>query len=76
MAGEKTPFSAHPGLFLYGRSLVGTLFGGLKPKSDLPKMVDMYMQKVCSLIGLNVINSQTINSQDIISYYVIYLDFI
>jgi alcohol dehydrogenase len=48
VAGEKAPFSAHPGLFLYGRSLVGTLFGGLKPKSDMPKMVDMYMQKVRS----------------------------
>lgn len=49
VAGEKTPLSAHPGLFLYGRTLTGTLFGGLKPKSDLPKVIEMYMNKAFSL---------------------------
>eukprot|EP00250_Pteridium_aquilinum_P010953 c19740_g1_i1 orf=209-1351(+) len=49
VAGEKTPISAHPAVFLFGRTLTGTLFGGLKPKSDLPKFVDMYMNKEFSL---------------------------
>lgn len=49
VAGEKTPVSAHPAVFLFGRTLTGTLFGGLKPKSDLPKYVEMYMNKEFSL---------------------------
>lgn len=49
VAGEKTPISAHPAVLLFGRTLTGTLFGGLKPKSDLPKYVEMYMNKEFSL---------------------------
>lgn len=37
---------AHYSLFLTGRTLKGSLFGGWKPKSDLPSLVDMYTKKV------------------------------
>lgn len=37
--------TAHYGLFLSGRMLRGSLFGGWKPKSDLPLLVDMYLKK-------------------------------
>lgn len=37
--------SAHYGLFLSGRTLKGSLFGGWKPKSELPSLVNMYIQK-------------------------------
>lgn len=37
---------AHFALLLSGRTLKGSLFGGWKPKSDLPHLVDMYMRKV------------------------------
>ncbi|XP_048490418.1 alcohol dehydrogenase-like 6 isoform X6 [Beta vulgaris subsp. vulgaris] len=36
---------AHYGLFLSGRTLKGSLIGGWKPKSDIPKLVDMYIRK-------------------------------
>ncbi|XP_074269551.1 alcohol dehydrogenase-like 6 [Silene latifolia] len=36
---------AHYATFLCGRTLKGTLYGGWKPKTDLPKLVDMYMNK-------------------------------
>ncbi|XP_065881680.1 alcohol dehydrogenase-like 6 [Euphorbia lathyris] len=41
----KPEISAHYGLLLSGRTLRGSLFGGWKPKSDLPSLVDMYMKK-------------------------------
>ncbi|WCJ34695.1 Alcohol dehydrogenase [Euphorbia peplus] len=41
----KHEISAHYGLLLSGRTLRGSLFGGWKPKSDLPSLVDMYMKK-------------------------------
>lgn len=37
--------SSHYGLFLSGRTLRGSLFGGWRPKSDLHSLVDMYMRK-------------------------------
>ncbi|KAL0356445.1 UNVERIFIED_CONTAM: Alcohol dehydrogenase-like 6 [Sesamum radiatum] len=42
---EKPEIAAHYGLFLTGRTLTGSLFGGWKPKSDLPSLVDMYLRK-------------------------------
>ncbi|KAL9241953.1 hypothetical protein vseg_016004 [Gypsophila vaccaria] len=36
---------AHYGLLLPGKTLKGSLYGGWKPKSDLPKLVDMYIKK-------------------------------
>ena len=44
----KPEVSAHYGLFLSGKSLKGTLFGGWKPKSDLPSLIEKYMNKVSS----------------------------
>lgn len=42
----KPEVTAHYGLFLTGRTLRGSLFGGWKPKSDLPLLVDMYLKEV------------------------------
>ncbi|XP_050250083.1 alcohol dehydrogenase-like 6 isoform X3 [Quercus robur] len=42
---EKPEVTAHYGLFLTGRTLKGSLFGGWKPKSDLPSLVEKYMKK-------------------------------
>lgn len=42
----KPEMSAHYGLFLTGRTLKGSLFGGWKPKTDLPSLVEKYMNKV------------------------------
>ncbi|KAF5207952.1 alcohol dehydrogenase [Thalictrum thalictroides] len=37
--------AAHYAQFLSGKTLKGSLFGGWKPKSDLPLLVDMYLRK-------------------------------
>ncbi|MCI24114.1 alcohol dehydrogenase-like 6-like, partial [Trifolium medium] len=42
----KPKISAHYSLFLRGRTLKGSIFGGWKPKSDLPSLVEKYMNKV------------------------------
>ncbi|KAE9453984.1 hypothetical protein C3L33_14147, partial [Rhododendron williamsianum] len=41
----KPEVTAHYALFLTGRTLRGSLFGGWKPKSDLPSLVDMYLRE-------------------------------
>ncbi|XLT47044.1 hypothetical protein HN873_039648 [Arachis hypogaea] len=41
----KPEMSAHYGLFLIGRTVNGSLFGGWKPKSDLPLLVEKYVNK-------------------------------
>lgn len=53
---EKPEVRAHYGLFLTGRTLKGTLFGGWKPKSDLPSLVDMYTKKVCGELLVNLLD--------------------
>nr|GLL21151.1 alcohol dehydrogenase-like 6 [Ipomoea trifida] len=42
----KPEISGHFRFFLTGRKLTGSLFGGWKPKSEIPSLVDMYMNKV------------------------------
>ncbi|CAA0819898.1 Alcohol dehydrogenase-like 6 [Striga hermonthica] len=42
---ERPEIAAHHGLFLTGRTLTGSLFGGWKPKSDLPSLVYKYLKK-------------------------------
>ncbi|CAH9120995.1 unnamed protein product [Cuscuta epithymum] len=41
----KPEISGHFRFFLTGRRLTGSLFGGWKPKSDIPSLVDMYLNK-------------------------------
>ncbi|XP_027124577.1 alcohol dehydrogenase-like 6 isoform X2 [Coffea arabica] len=41
----KPVITAHYAFFLTGRTLRGSLFGGWKPKSDIPTLVDMYLKK-------------------------------
>lgn len=38
--------STHYAFLLMGRTLKGSLFGGWKPKSELPLLVDKYMKGV------------------------------
>ncbi|KAK1257087.1 Alcohol dehydrogenase-like 6 [Acorus gramineus] len=45
----KPEVSAHYALLLSGRTLKGSLFGGWKPKTELPSLVDKYLQKVLQL---------------------------
>lgn len=42
----KPEVTAHYGLLLMGRTLTGSLFGGWKPKSEIPSLVEMYLRKV------------------------------
>ncbi|KAL7138711.1 hypothetical protein ABFS83_09G001300 [Erythranthe nasuta] len=42
---NKAEIAVHYGLLLSGRTLTGSLFGGWKPKSHLPSLVDMYLRK-------------------------------
>uniref|UniRef100_A0A453P5P7 Uncharacterized protein n=1 Tax=Aegilops tauschii subsp. strangulata TaxID=200361 RepID=A0A453P5P7_AEGTS len=42
----KPEVSAHYGLLLSGRTLKGSLFGGWRPKSDIPLLVEKYANKV------------------------------
>ncbi|CAA2983422.1 alcohol dehydrogenase-like 6 [Olea europaea subsp. europaea] len=41
----KPEITAHYGLLLTGRTLTGSLLGGWKPKSDLPSLVNMYLNQ-------------------------------
>lgn len=41
----KPEVTAHYGILLMGRTLKGSLFGGWRPKSDIPSLVDMYIEK-------------------------------
>ncbi|PKI75548.1 hypothetical protein CRG98_004084 [Punica granatum] len=41
----KPEIAAHYGLLLTGRTLKGSMFGGWRPKSDLPSLVDKYLNK-------------------------------
>lgn len=47
--GESNTVCVHPGVFLYGRTLTGAFFGGIKPKSELPKVVEMCINKEVQL---------------------------
>ncbi|VAI47381.1 unnamed protein product [Triticum turgidum subsp. durum] len=42
----KPEVSAHYGLLLSGRTLKGSLFGGWRPKTDIPLLVEKYANKV------------------------------
>ncbi|GAB2219942.1 hypothetical protein Droror1_Dr00007583 [Drosera rotundifolia] len=42
---EKPEISTHYAQFLSGKTLKGSLYGGWKPKQDIPKLIDMYLNK-------------------------------
>uniref|UniRef100_A0A453P5H2 Alcohol dehydrogenase-like 6 n=1 Tax=Aegilops tauschii subsp. strangulata TaxID=200361 RepID=A0A453P5H2_AEGTS len=48
----KPEVSAHYGLLLSGRTLKGSLFGGWRPKSDIPLLVEKYANKEIQVDGL------------------------
>ncbi|KAL5746989.1 hypothetical protein ACOSP7_023978 [Xanthoceras sorbifolium] len=54
----KPEIAAHFALFLSGRTLRGSMLGGMKPKSDLPSLVDMYMNKEIMIDGFITHNIQ------------------
>ena len=43
-------FKTHPVNFLNERTLKGTFFGNYKPRSDIPSVVEKYMNKVSGYI--------------------------
>ena len=50
----KPDVTCHYGLLLTGRTLKGSLFGGWKPKSDIPTLIDMYLKQVNALVILTI----------------------
>jgi len=46
-------FTTHPMNLLNERTLKGTFFGNYKPRTDLPSVVEKYMNKVYNAIGLD-----------------------
>lgn len=48
----KLEVSTHYAFLLSGRTLKGSMFGGWKPKSDLPSLVDKYAAKEIQVDGL------------------------
>lgn len=43
--GSRLSFTSYEVLH-HGKTLMGSLFGGLKPKTDIPMLVKRYMDKV------------------------------
>jgi S-(hydroxymethyl)glutathione dehydrogenase / alcohol dehydrogenase len=41
-----TPFTIPSREILHGKCVMGSLFGGVKPKRDIPILADMYLNKV------------------------------
>ena len=50
--GGNSRLDLHPNEFLHSRTLTGAFLGGIKPKTDLPRLVDMYMNKVSLSLSL------------------------
>ncbi|KAK8347778.1 hypothetical protein V6Z12_A06G039400 [Gossypium hirsutum] len=48
---HRTPLPVNTSLLLRGRSVTGCLFGGLKPKSDIPFLAQKYLHKELNLDG-------------------------
>lgn len=46
MPNKDDAFKTHPINVLNEKTLKGTFFGNYKPRSDLPSVVEMYMNKV------------------------------
>ncbi|XP_045826762.1 alcohol dehydrogenase-like 1 isoform X1 [Trifolium pratense] len=46
-----SPLTLNPRTMLRGRTITGSLFGGIKPKSDLPLLAQKYLDKELNLDG-------------------------
>jgi Zn-dependent alcohol dehydrogenase len=46
VSGNKAPISIPSHEILRGRSVIGSLFGGIKPKNDIPMLAQKYLDKV------------------------------
>ncbi|XVE95264.1 hypothetical protein REPUB_Repub02eG0081300 [Reevesia pubescens] len=57
-----TPLALNTHLLLRGRSVTGSLFGGFKPKSDIPLLAEKYLDKELNLDGFI---SHEVSFQDI-----------
>uniref|UniRef100_A0A0D3D7D0 Alcohol dehydrogenase-like C-terminal domain-containing protein n=2 Tax=Brassica oleracea TaxID=3712 RepID=A0A0D3D7D0_BRAOL len=51
MEKNASPISLDSRAIIRGRSVHGSLFGGLKPKLDIPILVDRYLKKELNLDG-------------------------
>jgi len=47
MHGAPLSISSHE--ILHGKSVIGSMFGGVKPKQDIPILADKYLNKVLQL---------------------------
>lgn len=50
-------FKTHPMNFLNERTLKGTFYGNYKPRTDIPGVVEKYMNKVHERININYITT-------------------
>lgn len=57
-----SPLTLNPYDILKGKTITGSLFGGLKPKSDLPLLAQKYLDKELNLDGFI---SQEVDFKDI-----------
>ncbi|PPD85061.1 hypothetical protein GOBAR_DD18014 [Gossypium barbadense] len=48
---HRTPLAINTSLLLRGRTVIGCLFGGLKPKSEIPFLAQKYLHKELNLDG-------------------------
>ncbi|TKY74389.1 Alcohol dehydrogenase 2 [Spatholobus suberectus] len=46
-----SPLTLNPYHLMYGKTVIGSLFGGIKPKSDVPFLAKTYLDKKLSLDG-------------------------
>ncbi|KAG2265355.1 hypothetical protein Bca52824_072434 [Brassica carinata] len=66
MEKNASPISLDSRAIIRGRSVHGSLFGGLKPKLDIPILVDRYLKKI-DILGLkktNVLQAHFMLGQD------------
>lgn len=49
------PLSIDARELLYGKSIIGSVFGGTKPKEDIPILAKKYLDKVILLFNLIVL---------------------
>jgi S-(hydroxymethyl)glutathione dehydrogenase/alcohol dehydrogenase len=55
-----SPLTVTPRELLKGRTVTGSFFGGLKPKSDIPLLAQKYLDKVIKLLVACPLNSSIV----------------
>lgn len=57
-----SPISFSPGEILWGRTITGASLGGIKPKSEIPALIQRYLDKVIDLNFNQILISSTSTS--------------